>query len=138
MSYWHLLWMFVTALGIIALGLAVPFVWHWARQYGSTERARHRQLMRRVIREYLRQERLYGRPLRGCLYCGTECTFGPNCANHDLAPDRCKQCRKPVRKEDAFCVAPGDPCWKAWVESGGDVRKRIAAGARLTEHRFKL
>lgn len=118
MTYWHLLWMFVTALGIIALGMAVPFTWLWAAS--GAERSWLRQLAwRQQERRRRRGVEFYGQPLRSCLYCGTECAFGPDCANHDIAPDRCKYCRKPVRREDAFCVAPGDPCWKAWIANGG-------------------
>jgi hypothetical protein len=101
-TYWHLLWMFVTALGIIALGLATPFVWAWAREYESPKRAWARRVLWWAYD--LQQQALQEQRLRGCLYCGTECTFGPNCANHDLAK----------------------------------TRERIASGARLTKHRFKL
>lgn len=41
MTYWHLLWMFVTALGIMASGLAVPILWSWAREGGERAAQRH-------------------------------------------------------------------------------------------------
>jgi len=90
MSAWYLLWMFVTALGIIALGLAVPFLWAWASE--GTERAEGRQYDWRIERRRRQEIELYGQPLRSCLYCGSECEFGPNCANRDLSPaDRARR-----------------------------------------------
>lgn len=73
MTYWHLLWMFVTALGIIGFGLATPFVWGWARDYRCVEEVARRQLL-----------------------------------------------------------------WRLYREHEKEVRERIAAGARITEHRFRL
>lgn len=102
MTYWHLLWMFVTALGIIALGLATPFLWLYARS--TPDHAVGRQYDWRVLRRRRRETELYGQPLRGCFYCGSVCEFGPDCANHDLE----------------------------------ETRKRIAKGAKLTDHRFEV
>jgi hypothetical protein len=44
MSAWYLLWMFFTALGIIVLGLAVPFAWGYAAEYSAAARARRKRL----------------------------------------------------------------------------------------------
>lgn len=115
MSAWYLLWMFFDALGIIALALSVPFLWVWASE--GSERAERRQYDWRIERRRRREIELYGQPLRGCLYCGSECEFGPSCANRDLSPHRCKFCERQVSAIDAFCVAPGDPCWKAWCKT---------------------
>lgn len=84
MTYWHLLWMFVTALGIIALLVALPFTWEWATE--GHERAFMRHFAWRHERSIQREVDLYGQRLRPCLYCGSRCEFGPGCANHDLAP----------------------------------------------------
>jgi hypothetical protein len=84
MSAWYLLWMFFDALGIIALVSALPFVLSHALQ--GAERARDRHYDWRIELRRRREIELYGQPLRCCLYCGSECEFGPGCANRDLSP----------------------------------------------------
>ncbi|HKY40661.1 MAG TPA: hypothetical protein VJN18_32220 [Polyangiaceae bacterium] len=86
MTYWHLLWMFVTALGIIALGMLVPLLWAYA--HAVPDYAYGRQLARLGQQRRRLETERYGQPLRGCLYCGSVCEFGPNCANHDLEETR--------------------------------------------------
>jgi hypothetical protein len=86
MSAWYLLWMFMTAVGIIGLAAATPFLWAWSSE--GQERAEMRLYAWRNDRRLRREVELYGAPLRACLYCGSECEFGPNCVNRDL-------CRSP-------------------------------------------
>lgn len=83
MTYWHLLWMFLTASGFSALVLATPFLWSWAGD--GHERAWARQMAWRQERRRRQETAKYGQPLRACLYCGSVCEFGPGCFNRELA-----------------------------------------------------
>ncbi len=58
MSAWYLLWMLVTALGIIALGLMVPFVWGYAVEYSSAKRAKLKRLFWMVVAKRNRRDGL--------------------------------------------------------------------------------
>lgn len=82
MSAWYLLWMFVTVLGILATLQLTPFLLAWCTE--SAEDARCRQYAWWSERRRRREIELYGQPLRSCLYCGSVCEFGPDCANRDL------------------------------------------------------
>jgi hypothetical protein len=84
-SAWYLLWMLVTVLGIFAL-LFVGIPISVLLSIESEERASFRHAAWRGERRRRREIELYGELLGPCLYCGSECEFGPNCANRHLSP----------------------------------------------------
>jgi hypothetical protein len=82
MSAWYLLWMLVTVLGIFALLVHLPFAWLGICE--TEDRAAMRQFSWWAERRRRREVELYDEMLRPCLYCGSECAFGPGCANRGL------------------------------------------------------
>lgn len=90
MSTWYLLWMFVDVVALFAACVATPFLLSYALD--SDHRARGGQLDWRIERLRLRNLERYGENFRPCLYCGIECSFGPECTNRDLKPREEKPC----------------------------------------------
>jgi hypothetical protein len=131
MSAWYLLWMFVTAVGIIGLGATTPILWAWSSE--GPERAEMRLYAWRHVRRLRREVETYGQPLRACLYCGSECELGPNCANRDLwlkaqghplgrLPCPCARCGKEATWVGAFQNSAGHIfCgWTCYRAAGGE------------------
>lgn len=83
MSAWYLLWMFFDVVGLLGLCVATPFIWGYACEQGTRQRAGSKLLYWKVIRAYAKRAARPA-PMRPCLYCGVECKFGPYCANRDL------------------------------------------------------
>jgi hypothetical protein len=129
MSLWHLLWMHATGLGLVALLMAAPFVWHWARGYASAERARRRWLYQRVIRSYLaseeRQAAVRARIASGARITSHRFDTGPK---RQPASVPCESCGKQV-----------DPR-ESWIYLGHAPFGFIAVPftAPLTGHRFDV
>jgi hypothetical protein len=86
MSAWYLLWMFFDVVGLFVLCVATPFLLDFALD--SHVRALDRQFYWRTERRRRREIELYGQLLGPCLYCGSQCEFGPGCANREFSPAR--------------------------------------------------
>ncbi len=130
MTCWHLLWMLVDVLGIAVSLTATPVLFYWCM--AATERAQWRQYSWRAERRRRREIELYGQPLRPCLYCGSECEFGPNCANSRVVacisprgvsyvPIPCVRCGKDSPKVSSFRNPAGQIfCGFNCYQAGGE------------------
>lgn len=85
MSAWYLLWMFFDVVGILGL-LLVGIPLAALRIVESEDRTHSRQHIWWAERRRRRETELYGQLLAPCLYCGSQCEFGPGCFNRHLSP----------------------------------------------------